>query len=186
LQDAIRSRILEKSGTMSFHDLERAAATPALKAVARHWNDARGSRRMPAWADIKPSAIAAQLAIIWSYKYDRATDTFTGRLAGEKITAIFGKSLRGVSMADVYPPDQYPALFTRSKRVVMEPAFMRGHGLVFRHLGRYGTGERIMLPLADDGEHGDGILGATEYSITAEPTHEQLTVGEIEEWFALD
>jgi hypothetical protein len=62
---------------------------------------------------------------------------------------------------------------------------MRGHGLVFRHLARYGTGERIMLPLADDGEHGDGMLGATEYSITAEPTREQLAAGEIEEWFAV-
>jgi hypothetical protein len=171
---------------MGFQDIERAAATPALKAVARHWNDARGTRRMPSWADIKPSAIAAHLAIVWSYRYDRASDTFTGRLAGEKITAIFGKSLRGLPMTEIFPTDQYPALFARAKRVVIEPAFMRGHGLVFQHLGRYGTGERIILPLADDGEHGDGLLGATEYSVTAEPTREQFATGEIEEWFALD
>ncbi|MGD0189637.1 MAG: PAS domain-containing protein [Rhizomicrobium sp.] len=171
---------------MSFTDFERAVATPALKAVVRHWNDVRGARRMPAWADIKPSAIGPQLAIIWSYKYDPVTDTFTSRLAGEKITAIFGKSLRGVPMTDIYPKDQYPALFARTKRVVLEPVLMRGHGLVFRHLGRYGTGERVMLPLGGDGKHGDGMLGATEYSITAEPTREQLATGEIEEWFAFD
>jgi hypothetical protein len=141
---------------------------------------------MPAWADIKPSAIAAQLSIVWSYRYDPATDTFTGRLAGERITAIFGKSLRGVPMSEIYPPNEYPALFARTKRVIVEPALMRGHGVVFRHLNRFGTGERIVMPLADDGIHGDGVFGATEYSVTSEPSLEAYSAGEILEWFALD
>ena len=104
------------------------------------------------------------------------------------MTAIFGRSLRGVPMTDIYPANEYPALFARAtKRVVLEPIFMRGHGLVFRHLNRYGTGERIMLPLADDGENGDGMIGATEeYSVmVSEPTRELLAAGEVEEWFAL-
>ncbi len=142
---------------------------------------------MPGWSNIKPSAIAPHLPIVWSYKYDRVSDTFTGRLAGERITSLFGKSFRGLSMEDAYPADEYPALFARSKRVVTEPAFMRGSGLVFRHLDRYGTGERIIMPLAEDGEHGDGILGATEYRMNATPpTREILTAGEMETWCPLD
>jgi hypothetical protein len=171
---------------MSFEIFEGAIASMALKSVARHWNDVRGARKMPAWADIKPNAIAAQLSIIWSYRYDRATDSFTGRLAGERITAIFGKSIRGLPMTEAYPPDEYPALFARTKRVVLEPVFTRGHGVVFRHLNKFGSGERIIMPLADDGEHGDGVFGATEYNFTAEPTHETLASGELVEWFALD
>lgn len=170
---------------MSFGAFEKAIVSPALKIVALHWNDVRGARKMPGWSDIRPGAIAGHLPIVWSYKYDRATDSFTGRLAGERITAIFGKSLRGVPMTEIYPVDDYPALFARTKRTVLEPAFMRGHGLVFRHLNRYGTGERIMMPLADDGENGDGMIGATEYNSILEPTRELLAAGEVEEWFAL-
>jgi hypothetical protein len=170
---------------MSFEAFERAIVSDELKSVARHWNEARGTHKMPAWVDIKPNAIAAQLPIVWAYKYDPATDSFTGRLAGERITAIFGKSIRGLPMTDAYPGSEYPALFARTKRVVVEPAFMRGHGIVFRHLNRTGTGERIVLPLADNGEQGDGVIGATEYSLTAEPTREELAAGEILEWFAL-
>ncbi len=171
---------------MSFRDFEGAIVSPALKSVARHWNEVRGTRRMPAWSDIKPAAIAAHLPIVWSYRYDRETDTFTGRLAGERITAVLGKSIRGVPMIDAYPESGYPALFARHRRVVLEPAFLRGHGVVFEHFGRFGLGERITMPLADDGEHGDGIIGATEYGVTAEPTREMLSTGEVLEWFALD
>ena len=44
---------------------------------------------MPAWQDIKPARIAAQLPIIWSYSYDQGTDEFTGRLAGDRIVQVF-------------------------------------------------------------------------------------------------
>jgi hypothetical protein len=172
---------------MGFREFEAAIVSPALKVVARHWNDARGGRRMPGWSNIKPSAIAPHLPIVWSFKYDRASDTFTSRLAGERITSIFGKSLRGLPMLEIYGPDEYPALFARNKKAVTEPAFMRGSGLVFRHLDRYGTGERIIVPLAEDGEHGDGIFGATEYRVSATPpARDVLTAGEMEEWYSLD
>jgi hypothetical protein len=170
---------------MGFEAFEQAIVSPALKAVARHWNDVRGAQRMPAWADIKPAAIALQLPIVWSYRYDRQTDTFTGRLAGERITAIFGKSFRGLPMTEAYPEHEYPALFARHKRTITEPAFLRAHGIVFGHLNRYGIGERVVLPLADDHEQGDGIFGATEYSVAGEPTREAIAAGEIVEWFAL-
>jgi len=171
---------------MSFDAFERAIVSPALKAVALHWNQARGAGRMPAWSDIRPAAIVAHLPIIWSYRYDSTSDTFTGRLAGENITAIFGKSFRGLPMTEAYPESEYPALFARQKRTILEPAFMHGFGIVFGHLNRYGTGERVVMPLADDHEHGDGIFGATEYSVTDQPTREALAAGETVEWFALD
>jgi hypothetical protein len=171
---------------MSFEAFERAIELPALRAVAHHWHEARGTRRLPGWSDIKPAAIAAQLPIVWAYRYDRESDSFTGRLAGEHIVAIFGKSIRGLPMTEAYPKEEYPALFARSKRVVVEPAFMRGHGVVFRHLGRNGLGERIVMPLADDGVTGDGILGATEYNFLSEPTHANIVAGEILQWFRIE
>jgi hypothetical protein len=40
-------------------------------------------------------------------------------------------------------------------------------GQLYRHIGRVGMAERIVLPLADDGAHADGIIGATTYSLPA-------------------
>jgi hypothetical protein len=118
---------------------------------------------MPSWPDIRPAQIYAQLPIVWSYKFDRKTGKFTGRLAGDRITQIFGKSFRGLPLAEAQPPEAYPSVYALCERVVMEPALYRRRGPIFKHLGRPGYGERIMLPLSSDGVLGDGILGATEY-----------------------
>jgi hypothetical protein len=82
---------------MSFQAFFQSIAAPELRAIAGHWDQARGERRMPAWTDIDPVAIGRHLRYVWAWKYDRETDTFTGRLAGEDIVRAFGKSPRGSS-----------------------------------------------------------------------------------------
>lgn len=148
---------------MGFEDFLAAIEEPALHDVALQWRAARGVKGMPGWRDIDPAAIAPHLPIIWSWKYDRSTDSFTGRLAGEKINAAFGKNLRGAKMEEFFADWQYDLIFVRHKRVVTQPAFAHGSGPVFIHAKRYGAGERIILPLAANGVYGDGILGATVY-----------------------
>jgi hypothetical protein len=138
-----------------------------LRAIATHWAEARGSRtppwRMPAWRDLDALALGRNIRYVWSWKYDRATDGFTGRLAGEEIDLAFGKSLRGAAMREFYTPQVYDLVFPRHRRVVTEPGFMYGEGMLFAHMGRTVVGERIVMPLADDGAHGDGIIGGTLY-----------------------
>ncbi len=170
---------------MSFEAFERKIIAPSLKQIARHWNEARGSRVLPGWNHIRPSAIAAQLPIIWSYKYDRRNDSLTGRLAGDVIEAVFGKSFRGTAMNDLFTPDGFSFFFARHKRVVVEPCFFHGVGGVFYRLSRVGTGERIILPLSDNGADGDGILGATLYNPSAAQSAGKADRCEVEEWFAL-
>ncbi|MDE2183778.1 MAG: PAS domain-containing protein [Alphaproteobacteria bacterium] len=168
---------------MGFEDFERKIKSPALKSVAGHWQQTRGSRLVPAWNDIRPSVIAGQLSMIWSYTYDAQADKFTGRLAGVGIEQKFGKSFRGTPMIDLYPPEDYQRLFERAKRVVCGPALYHGEGMVFRHLKQSGYGERIMLPVGADGVHGDGLLGATDYQFVYGGFNpDQL---ETETWFDL-
>lgn len=150
---------------MSFGDFLSTIESDRLRAVADIWRKARAARRMPAWRDIDPLALGKNLPIIWSWKYDRAADRFTGRLSGEDITQAFGKSLRGQKHEEFFPKDEQPRVFQLHRRVVTEPAFARGAGRVFSHVGRVGIGERIILPLADDGANGDGIIGATVYQL---------------------
>jgi len=148
---------------MSFAAFETAITSPALRCVARHWNAVRGSKTMPDWTDLRPNKIAAHLGIIWSYRYDRATDAMIGRLAGDEIEQIFGKTFRGTPMTQLYPPDQFPHMFARFRRIVCDPALYLEHGKVFQSVDHFGFGERIALPLAQDGVTGDGIIGATVY-----------------------
>jgi len=138
---------------------------------------------MPGWSSIHPSRIAQQLPIIWSYIYDRASDSFYGRLAGDRIEAIFGKTFRHTPLSDIYPPGEYQDVFQRAKRVVTEPAIHRNEGLIFVQIGRHGHGERIMLPLASDGYRGDGILGCTEYHSVEGPYDASLPQNG--EWYPL-
>ncbi len=175
---------------MSFMDFAAVIESRALRDVALHWQAARGGRRMPGWRDIDPAAIAPYLGIVWSWKYDRGSDSFTGRLAGDEITRAFGKDLRGKKMEDFFAGWQYDRIFARHKRVVTEPAFAHGSGPVFIHAERYGIGERIIMPLAADGIRGDGIFGATIYSVPPttpkEPTAPPAAQAETVAFFALD
>ena len=162
---------------MTFVAFFAAIASPELRALARHWQDARGDghtppRRIPAWRDIDPVEIGRNLRYVWSWRYDRATDEFTGRLAGEEIDRAFGKSLRGIAMRDFYATEVYELIFPRFRRVVVEPGFMYGEGMVFARMGRSVVGERIMMPLAEDGQTGDGIIGATIYRPIPQPEQE--------------
>lgn len=144
----------------------QAIRSPRVKLLFEHWREKRGERLMPGWRDIDPMVISPIMPMLWSWKYDRTSDSFTGRLAGEEINAIFGKSLRGARMEDFFRDWNFASIFERHKRVVSEPCIAIGHGMVFSHAGRQGFGERVILPLADDGAHGDGIIGATLYDLS--------------------
>jgi hypothetical protein len=158
---------------MSFEAFFESILSEPLRVLARQWAEARGSRRMPAFRDIDPVGIGRHLRYIWAWKYDRETDAFTGRLAGEEIDRAFGKSLRGMRMVEFYAPDVYALVFPRHRRVVTEPSFFHGTGMVFAQMGYTMAGERISLPLAEDGSTGDGIIGGTFYSALPPQTEER-------------
>ncbi|MGH6827626.1 MAG: PAS domain-containing protein [Rhizomicrobium sp.] len=148
---------------MEFPDFCQTIASPALKAVALHWHEARGARKMPAWQDIKPKAIAPYLPIVWCYRFDAATGEFIGRLAGDRIARAYGKSFRGLPLVQAHAsPERFAVAYALFQRVISEPAIFRGRGRIFQQQDRFQSGERIVLPLAGDGKAGDGVFGATE------------------------
>ena len=148
---------------MTFQAFQHSIVSPDLQAIAEHWDMARGKKRMPAWSDIDPVALGRRLRYVWAWKYQREPEDFINRLAGEEIVRAFGKSPRGLKMKEFFAPEVYQAFFPWHVRVVQEPALLHGAGKVYSRVDRNFTGERSMLPLAEDGETGDGILGATIY-----------------------
>jgi hypothetical protein len=171
---------------VSFEAFHRAIESQALREVAEHWNMARGAKAMPGWQDIRPAAIRSHLPIIWSWKFDNETQSFVGRLAGQRIESTFQHSFRGAAMRDLFPAHDYDRILARHRRVMEAPALFIGKGLVFRHLDRFDVGERIIMPLSDSGAAGDGIFGATlSQPVTGPRADDFVRQGETETWFAL-
>jgi len=148
---------------MHFQALDAAILSPALRVLLSHWLEARCDRLMPAWRDIDPTVIGKYLPMVSAWRYDFALGTFIGRLAGEEILAALGTGIRGRPIEECHPAAQI--VLERYKMVMTAPCVMYSTGRVYIEAGRYGTGERIVLPLADDGINGDGVIGATEYRL---------------------
>lgn len=148
-----------------FQTLDAAIQSPALKAVFAHWLDARGDRAMPAWRQIDAAAIGKHLPMVWAWRFDFTQGTFIGRLAGEEILAVLGKEIRGRRLEDCFPADSAAVVLERYKMVMAGPRIMHSTGHVYMKTGRHGIGERMVLPLAEDGSNGDGLLGVTEYRL---------------------
>jgi hypothetical protein len=189
---AMRDRLNQpslKEWSMSFERFLASITDPALIAVAAHWNEARSDRLMPAWRDIDPAAIREHLPMVWSWRWDAALGTFIGRLAGEEIIAVLGKNTRGKSIEEVFRPDAQAVVLARYKRVMSDPVLMHSSGKVFLLSGGTGDGERIVLPLAADGRHGDGVIGATVYRLGIRPTKsDRIAIdhhGEVIDFFPL-
>ena len=142
---------------------------------------------MPGWSDIRPAAIKSVLPVVWSWIYDRQNNRFTGRLEGDRIHKLFGSSHSGRTLEECFPHDHCVAITPLFHRIVMTPEFFHEQGPIYAHLGTACTGERIALPLADDGENSDGIIGASYFVLDALPARKDPTLRTTnEEWFPLD
>jgi hypothetical protein len=172
---------------MDFEDFRNCLVSPALRAIADHWDDARGSAPMPSWEQLRPSRIAPHLSILWAYKYDAAKDAFTGRLAGSAISWGVDKSFRDLALGEIWTSDLTPQIHQKMLRAISEPAICLKRGNLFRHAERLIEGERIALPLAGDGVRGDGLLGASAYQHpfrSLEMGNVELLDGD-EEWYSV-
>ena len=172
---------------MSFADFEQSIISTNLRHVAGVWHQACSGRKMPAWNDINPARLKAQLPIVWSYSYDADRDDFVGRLAGQTILGMTSGQFKGLWLSDIRPPDKYPRSLARARRIVKEPALYRGEGLVYQTAEKFGFGERISLPISHEGNTGAGIFGATEFRSCGDWESSWTTEKkEIEHWFSMD
>jgi hypothetical protein len=135
----------------------------ALQAILRHWHDARGASRLPSFDQLRLSALSGPINRMWVYRYDRKTGRFTGRLAGDQVAKAFGKNFQGLPLEEAHTAEAYLWVHRVLTRTVTEPAIYRSAGTLYRQAGQSIEGERIALPLADDGLVIDGVLGVSDY-----------------------
>lgn len=142
-----------------------------LRRLLQHWMACRGKDLAPRRSAIDPTAIGPILASVWICDYLPADRGFRMRLAGEDINRLYGRNVTQCSFEEIIPPALLPDLLRRYRRVVEEPAVMHCGGHIYLASNRSEVGERLVLPLADDG-------GAIRHAIGASVYRMELQAGE--------
>jgi hypothetical protein len=175
---------MQRVGISGFSEFRSKVASSALQAIADHWRRACMDKPMPAWSDLSPSDLAPHFKRLWAFKYNRLTGDFTARLAGNRAMVGFGKSFRGTPLKDLHPPHVFDLAQAHMMKVVTERTAYYCSGKLFKIGSQVVEGERIILPLASDGQHGDGVLGATDFPSRAMDGPVELVLGRIQ-WFSI-
>lgn len=143
----------------------------ALRDVARWWIAAYRPDNLPARSAIDLYAIRFALPYVWVVAYVPAQDAFRYRLAGEHVNATFGFSLRGKYLSEIIESHMLDTVRQRFLHALKTPGAVHAIGRVYSRTGRHREGERLILPLSDDGGHATHLLGVTDYgsSYQAQP-----------------
>lgn len=168
----------------SFSDYKNGIVSPALRAIVEYWDKARANKFLPAWEDLSPAELAPHLKLLWFWNYDRETNEFTARLASNRVMRGYQKSFRGTPLKELHSPHMAELSHAHMTKVLSDPVAYYCSGKLFKVDALIVEGERIMLPLASDGTHGDMILGATDFPMRPAEGAIELLVGNIS-WFSL-
>ena len=134
---------------------------PALRHVISYWFDMCGSRPMPARRDINPIKIPSALAQIWLCDYLSESGRFRYRLAGEEINDFWGFNLSGKYLDEIVPAERLASVTNKFRMALELPAIVYDRACLSLTEEIKRNGERIILPLSDDGRTVNALLGAT-------------------------
>lgn len=143
---------------------------PLLRRLLGYWFEKRGSRRLPALRDIDPIEIPWALSRLWIMDYLPDERRFRYRLAGEEINAAYRSNLRGCYLDEVIPPDAKDLILRKYFAVVEDGKVLHDAGRIYLGNTRFATGERLVLPVANERGQAGSILGATIYEWSTAPS----------------
>ena len=134
--------------------------SPRLKRLHAYWDAKRGSRPMPARADIDPVEIPWILGNV-SLIEVRGDGEFLWRLDGSNLTAFFGCEMTGRSISE-YP---YPAFIEKMRAALSAAVRAREPTSAIRRFAsqmQKWDYESLYLPLSGDGQRVDMLMQAIE------------------------
>src|ERR1700752_622504 len=88
---------------------------------------------------------------------------FRMRLAGEEINRLYGRNINQCHFEDIIAPPLLHDVMRRYRRVVEEPAVLHCGGHIYLASDRSAVGERLVLPLTDEGGEIMHVIGASVY-----------------------
>ena len=130
----------------------------SLKELFDYWLTRRGSRRMPARADINPADIPSLLPYLLLADVDACRQAVRIRLAGTGVVDRFGTELTGHDLSEVDHGEENEAVATTYMEVARlgEPQYKVSD--FWTKDRRHFHMEMILLPLSEDGESVNMIL----------------------------
>lgn len=134
---------------------------PVLRRLIGYWIDKRMPRAMPSRGEIDPVEIPWALSWIWLCDYLPADRRFRFRLAGEQVNDFWGSNIGGRYLDEIVPEDQASAADAFLHSATDGPAIVHDRGQILLEDEVFATGERIVLPLSEDGREVTGLLGAS-------------------------
>lgn len=134
-----------------------------IRRLLSYWLDCRDGRLMPRRTDIDPIEMPRILPWVWLCDYLPEERRFRYRLAGEQINDLYGFNLAGRHLEETLSARAFANVFKRRMRIVAERVIEHGIGAIYLLNDRNTSGERLVLPLSEDGERVSQLLGATIY-----------------------
>lgn len=132
-----------------------------LRRLIGYWFDKRGARAMPARANVDPVEIPWALGRIWLCDYAAESGRFRYRLAGEFINSFWGRNIAGKHLDEIVPPDRLRSVTKKVRTARERPAIVHDRISLSLTDEIAKSGERVILPLSDDGERVNALLGAS-------------------------
>lgn len=136
-----------------------ASAVRALEEMFAYWAALRTDGRLPGRADVDPDPIKRHLPTVSLIDVRPDPLSFRVRLAGTALYGLYGRETTGLTVDEVYGPDESPYWRAELEKVV--EAGRPGVGI--RSLAARDKGALsvlwLRLPLATDGKRVDMILG---------------------------
>lgn len=142
---------------------------PLLLQFLTYYLNLRQGDRVPRRGQVSPMDFPRLLSNVFLYECDTTAQDFHLRLAGSQVAELLQTVKAGTKMSDVFPPDVFPIVLQRYRRICTELVVMHNIGKVFHLMGGTGMGERIAMPLLDNAGVPSFIIGATVYTL---PKHE--------------
>lgn len=144
--------------------------TDSTRLLLQHWRTLMEPGKLPSRTQIDPSHLKQVLPTIWLCDYEREADRFRYRITGEKVAKRFSHKLSKHYLDDNTDPDYYPRVHRYYRSVIDSPAVLYIYGRLYSETQNPLHGERILLPLANDGTIASGLVGATAEIISMQST----------------
>jgi hypothetical protein len=145
---------------------------PELREFKDYWNAKRGTRLMPRRADIDPVELRRHLPFVALIEVLNDTQDFRFRLLGTRITEAMQRDSTGKTLREVYGSAEPEVLnwmlavytVTATRKC---PVLQRGTPRVVNK--EFVAFETLHLPLSDDGEHVNMLIGRARQIAAASP-----------------
>jgi hypothetical protein len=136
-----------------------AFADPSLGDLLAYWHRKRGSRRMPARADIDPLELKRHLGSLCLIDVFHAPLRMRYRLIGTKIVETMGRDSTGKFYDELYSRPLLADIERSFEWIATNRAPLRSFGDAFYADRLFYAYEIVNLPLSDDGETVNMVLG---------------------------